>query len=304
MSNDIATRTRALEASPDSVDLLVGLGNALLAARRPAEALPLFQKAVGIRTHDGAAFRGLGQAQLDLDLRDDALASFRQTLSIIPYDRYAAHMVDALSGATGGKAGGYVPDLFDAYASTFDEHLTGPLQYRIPQIIREFLDHPVGNALDLGCGTGLVAEALGNLVAAIDGIDISHQMTRKALERGLYRTLQTGDIVSILAASPDLAGHYDLVIAADVFVYIGPLEAVFAAVAERLAADGRFIFSVEDLAGENLAIRSSGRYAHSPAYIDAVAAQHGLRIFERKPVTIRQERDMPIPGSLYLAVRN
>lgn len=304
MSKDIATRTRALAASPDSVDLLVGLGNALLAARRPTEALPLLQKAVGIRTRDGAAFRGLAQAQLDLDLRDDALASFRRTLSIIPYDKYAAHMVEALSETTSGKIGGYVPDLFDAYANTFDEHLTGPLQYRLPRIIRDLLDRPVHNALDLGCGTGLVAEALGTLVAAIDGIDISHQMTRKALERGLYRALLTGDIVSILATSTYLAGPYDLVIAADVFVYIGPLEAVFSAVVERLAAGGTFIFSVEDLVGESLAIRSSGRYAHSPAYIDAVAAQHGLQIVERKPVTIRQERDMPIPGSLYLAVLN
>lgn len=302
MPRDIASLTLALEAHPGSVDLLTALGNALLADHRAEEALPAFQEALALRPRDGAVLRGLAQCLLDFNRPEDALESFRTLLAVIPYDRYAAHMVSALSGNTDG--GGYVPDLFDAYAQTFDDHLTGPLQYRIPQVIRELLPYPVGTALDLGCGTGLVAEALRDLSGAIDGVDISAQMTRKAHERGLYRTLRTGDIVTVLSSTPELGGPYDLVVAADVFVYVGPLDDVFAAVAERLASGGRFVFSVEDLANGDVAIRSSGRYGHAPAYIAEMLSRHGFSIIEQKPVTIRQERDMPILGSLYVAVRN
>lgn len=308
MTNQVTILTHALEASPRSVELMIALGNALLAARRPDDALPIFQKAVELRGRDGAALRGLAQTQLDLDLRADALESFRLVSAIIPYDRYAAHMVQALSGNFGG-VGSYVPDLFDTYAQTFDEHLTGALQYRIPAIIRDWLNgsstpRPLGVALDLGCGTGLVAAALDGMVSAIDGIDISIQMTRKAAERGIYRTLKTGDLVNVLTGSPELAGPYDLVIAADVFVYVGQLDPVFVAIAERLESGGTFMFSVEDLAGEGFAVRSSGRFSHSVGYVHDLAAQHGFSRIERQQVAIRQDRDMPIPGSLYLMVRS
>lgn len=309
MNGDIAALYDALQSSPDSVERLIALGNALLAARRPTDALPLFEKAVTLHARDGSAFRGLAQAQLDLDMPDLALASFRKASSIISYDRYAAYMVAALSGTTGEKAGAYVADLFDAYAPTFDQHLTGPLQYRIPQVISELVasdgkSHRIGTALDLGCGTGLVATALAGMVSAIDGIDISEQMTRRAAELDLYRMLRTGDFVSAMEKSTDFDGPYDLVIAADVFVYVGRLEQVFAATAKRLSQDGKFVFSVEDCRGENPKVRSSGRYAHPQTYVQRIAAQFNLVVIDRRPLTIRQERDMPIPGALYCLTRS
>ncbi|WP_052726194.1 methyltransferase domain-containing protein [Devosia epidermidihirudinis] len=305
MTTDVTTLTQAVQAEPDSAGPLVQLGNALLANNRPAEALTSFEKARDLRPKDGAVLRGLAQSQLDVGLRDDALASFRALHALIPYDRYATYMIGALSGSADARAQSYVPDLFDAYAQTFDEHLTGPLQYRIPEIIRDTLAEiqPIGRVLDLGCGTGLVGVALEGLASAIDGIDISSQMVRKAEERGLYRTLRSGDIVSVLNAATEFAGPYEVIIAADVFVYVGPLDAVFTTVAERLGPDGKFIFSVEDLVIDGLTVRSSGRYAHSVSYITQMAEQHGLEIVERQPVTIRQERDQPIPGSLYLTRR-
>jgi predicted TPR repeat methyltransferase len=301
----IGSLARALAASPRSPEVLIEYGDALVAGNRPAEAVSAFKKALAIRPNDTAAFRGLGQAQVDMGNRSDALKSFRKVLAIVPYDQYAAHMIAALTGTASKSSAGYVPDLFDTYADKFDEHLTGTLQYRIPEAIADLLaDRPsLGTMLDLGCGTGLVGMALKDKTFAMDGIDIAPQMTRKARERDIYRHLRTGDTVEALTSDPNLAGPYDLVTAADVFIYVGPLESTFAAVARILAPTGLFAFSVEAAEGDDVVIRSSGRYSHQADYIRRLSVEHGLTILARRETAIRQERSQPIPGMLYLLTR-
>ena len=290
----------------ESPQAIISRGETLLADGRLVEASEAFAEALRLRPRDSAAWRGLGKAQLDLGDQSAAKASFAQALAIVPYDRYAAHMLASLSGQTDKGATGYVADLFDTYADSFDTHLTSTLQYRIPQAIRSLLAGraPFATVLDLGCGTGLVGAALGDLVAAIDGIDIAPRMVRKAHERGIYRHLLTGDILDSLAADPALRGPYDMIAAADVFVYVGGLEPIFAAVRAILAARGLFVFSVETAPGDGVALRSNGRFAHATAYIERLAEAHGLDILARQQHPIRHERDQPIAGELFLLARN
>lgn len=294
--------SRALALAPRSHDILLELGDALIAGHRADEAVLTFKQALLLRPNDGTTFRGLARAQLDTGNRPDALRSFRKTLAILPYDQYSAHMIAALTGEASKPSAGYVPDLFDTYADQFDEHLTGTLEYRIPGSIRDLLaDRPaLGAMLDLGCGTGLVGAALKDRVAAIDGIDIAPRMTRKARDRDIYRRLRTGDAVEVLAADTALTGPYDLVTAADVFVYVRHLAATFAAVARVLAPRGLFAFTVESAAGDEVMIRSTGRFAHPAPYIQRLASQNGFAILVQQDVPIRQERNQPIPGTLYL----
>ncbi|MGV8831856.1 MAG: methyltransferase domain-containing protein [Devosia sp.] len=291
--------------SADSVQALIARGEACLVDGHPDLAVTAFRQALLLRPRDSAALRGLGKAQLDTGQRTQAIESFAQALALVPYDLYAAHMLAALSGENTKGAAGYVPDLFDTYADNFDAHLTGPLQYRIPQAIHDMLADraPLGSVLDIGCGTGLVGAALNEMVAAIDGIDIAPKMTRKAHERGIYRHLRTGDALEVLALDPELSGPYDLVTAADVFVYIGPLEAVFATVASLLAPGSLFVFSVENTTGEQPSLRSSGRFAHPAPYIARLANQFGFSLSAEQAHPIRQERDQPIAGTLYLLAR-
>ncbi|MBS3847678.1 methyltransferase domain-containing protein [Devosia sp. BSSL-BM10] len=292
-------------STEQSAESLLRRGEACLSDNQPADAKALFEQALGLRPKESAAWRGLGKAQLDLGETDLARQSFATALAIVPYDRYAAHMLAALSGQADRRAAGYVADLFDTYADQFDGHLTDTLGYRIPQVIADLLADrgPFKTMLDLGCGTGLVGATLANVVTTMDGIDIAPKMTRKAHERGIYRHLRTGDTRDILATDNALAGPYDLVTAADVFVYVGPLEATFASVAKILGAKGLFVFSVEDEPGEEIVLRSSGRFAHPQRYVERQADNHGFAIRERLSHPIRQERDRPIPGMLYLMTR-
>lgn len=301
----ISCFTRAQALSPKSHEILFELGNALIAGKRSAEAVSALKKALTLRPNDPATFRSLGQAQLDMGNRADALKSFRKTLSILPYDQFAGHFVTALSGEGTKQAANYVADLFDSYADKFDAHLTGSLEYRVPQAVRDLVADraPFGTVLDLGCGTGLVGVELKDLATAIDGTDIAPLMTRKTLERGIYRHVRTGDTVELLANDPDLAGPYDLVTAGDVFVYVGPLEATFVAVEKVMAPKGLFAFSVETGTDDSVTLGSSGRFSHSSSYIRNLAATHGFAVLIERNAVIRQERNQPILGTLYLLAR-
>lgn len=295
---------RSLSAHPDALEVWNDLGVAQLAIGSPTDAARSFTGALALRPRDTAALRGLARAQLELGQRDEALASFQHALRILPYDKYAAHMVAALSGSTPGASSAYVADLFDTYADQFDDHLTGALQYRLPAIIAERVaPYPLTSLLDLGCGTGLVGAALHPRIAVMDGIDIAPQMVRRARDRGIYRHLRSGELAATLETDPALSGPYDLITAADVFVYLGNLEPAFAAIA-RVASPGSLIaFSVETSSADDITLRANGRFAHSPAYVARLMDERGFAVLEKLDLPIRQERNRPVPGSLYLLKR-
>lgn len=301
-SGHLATAAILPDPAPD---LLTELGEAQLASGAPDAALASFRRALDKRPRDAQALRGLGQSHQLLNNQSEALAAFQAALAVLPYDKYAAHMVAALSGGNEAASAKYIADLFDTYAETFDSHLTETLGYRTPGYIRDLVaPYAPATLLDLGCGTGLVGAALQDRIGTMDGIDIAAQMIRKARERDIYRHLRVGDATTILATDPALSGPYDLVAAGDVFVYLGDLAAIFAATAHVLAPAGLFAFSVETAQDQDIALRTSGRYAHSTAYIARLAAEHGFVTVQQQDMTLRQERNQPVPGTLYLLQRS
>ena len=76
--------------------------------------------------------------------------------------------------------------------------------------------------LDLGCGTGLVAQALAELgFVHIEGFDASANMLEQARSKNVYRALIQGDI---RASDALKSGSYDAAIAVGVFGggHVGP----------------------------------------------------------------------------------
>ncbi len=154
------------------------------------------------------------------------------------------------------------------------------LSYRAPEILRELADLVMPGAenlvaLDLGCGTGLAAEAFVDIAPTMDGIDLSPQMIEKSRARRLYRNLHVADIETGLARA---AAEYDLVLAADTLVYLGDLTATFSAVAQRLKSGGYFLFTVEKSAGPDFELGPKRRWRHSESYIRRIAAAEGFDV--------------------------
>ena len=94
--------------------------------------------------------------------------------------------------------------------------------------------------------------------------------------------------------------RYDVVVAADVLVYLRDPARVAAAVRHVLAPGGLFAFTVETHAGEGVLLGESLRYAHSAACVRSAMA--GLELVQLKEVATRTERRAPVPGLLGIAL--
>jgi SAM-dependent methyltransferase len=114
---------------------------------------------------------------------------------------------------------------YDAFASSYDADFATALGWHYPRAIAAIYleratrqDRPIA---DIGCGTGLVAEALGSPPQDIDGIDISEEMLRKAGQKQLYRRTLRADLTADLAP---IRNGYGAVVSAGTFTsgHLGP----------------------------------------------------------------------------------
>jgi SAM-dependent methyltransferase len=98
--------------------------------------------------------------------------------------------------------------LYGDWAATYDESFGQGWGYVAPQRMAEiYLDEMnAENApiLDIGAGTGLIAEHLGGQPA--DAFDITPQMLEEAAPKGLYRQTILGDLTKPLELEDDSYG--------------------------------------------------------------------------------------------------
>jgi predicted TPR repeat methyltransferase len=281
-------------------------GRTLQMLERHAEALPAYRHAVQCDPALAEAWSLLGQLLKDQPSQHgEARHAFEQAIAHGGDAAVNGYFLAAMAGlaAPATAPAAYVRGLFDHYADDFEPHLLQVLNYRAHEdVVRAaaaLLPAPVDSALDLGCGTGLCGPLLRPLARRLHGVDLSPTMLAQAARRGVYDQLDEADIVQHLQATPQRHG---LVVAADVFIYLGDLAPVFAGVARVLEPRGVFAFSVERCDGDGWRLLPSLRYAHAEAYLRALAAAHGLAVAHLQPVTLREDQRQPVAG-LVLALR-
>jgi len=209
----------------------------------------------------------------------------------------------------------YAKLLFDSYAFHFDSSLER-LQYRVPQLVAEKLltvcaagaQHPCRVAVDLGAGTGLACPGIRAALTSgphstVTGVDVSTKMLAKARQQGCYTNLHTGEMTEFLSGLGEVS--VDLLVAADVLVYVGSLGPLFHAAYRVLRrgedGGGYFIFSVESSPsdeGKGFTLGPRGRYQHSMSYIRAVAEEVGLSVISADRIIPRTDGGVDIQGLL------
>ena len=296
---------QALAAEPDDADAWMHRGIALAELGRHGEALLAFERQSALRPDDAQAWTNRASVLKALSRRDEAAAAYRQAMAHGGDAALNSYYLAALTGADPPRTPPrrYVERLFDDYAETFDAHLVGALGYRAHRLMLEPLQGQARrfrHALDLGCGTGLCGALIRAVAARADGVDLSAAMLAKARALGVYGQLEQADLVAHLGHTDQ---RHDLVVAADVFIYVGALEAVFSGVQRVLEPGGTFCFSAEQATGDaDFELRPSLRYAHSERYLRAVAAQSGFDVERMVSQPIREDQRRPIPG-LYAYLR-
>jgi predicted TPR repeat methyltransferase len=113
---------------------------------------------------------------------------------------------------------------YDGWSATYDSDFAGPQEYLLPGHVADAFAAAggTGPVLDVGAGTGLVAERLAHhAIGPIDGVDISPEMLAKASEKRLYTRLFEGNILNWIDA-PDAS--YAGIVSSGTFTlgHVGP----------------------------------------------------------------------------------
>lgn len=251
-----------------------------------------------IHFHLGDLLRRDGRA-------DEAEAAFARYLVLDPEDCMGAGIKLSLMGR-GVKAHAmtqnYVRSLFDQYAPRFDKALVEDLHYSTPNrlasaIFETYRGGVWGRALDLGCGTGLSMAPLRESVGYAEGIDLSPRMIDEARAKNLYDALHVCGIEEFLNRP---LPPYDLILAADVFVYVGRLDDIFKGAARALGCNGALAFSVQNTSAEPYILGEDHRYAHGARYIEDCANAANLKKMYSESTILRHDAGSPVKGELYI----
>ncbi len=287
-----------------------GLGLLLVEANRHREALHHLHTAAQLNPANLDGWLELAECQRHLGDLEAAKKSIDAVLAQDPQHSVARYRRDWYDGVQPDTMPPeLITRLYEKMSGTFDEHLVERLGYRLPAQIKTALtpwltefesqQHKKPRVIDLGCGTGLFGIEIRPLAGELIGVDLSGAMLDAARARGIYDALTASDATSFLSG---FNGTADLITAADVLIYVGGLGPLFTQVAARLAIGGRFAFSVEtpDHLIDGFRIEATGRFAHSAAYIEQLAATNSLRAVTREKTVIRSEYAQPVHGYLFI----
>ena len=237
-----------------------------------------------------------------------ALTAYRAAAKFDPEDYHGAKLHLARLGegeAAPTMTATYVRRLFDQYAPDFDVSLLQFLGYRGPAVLLEALTGvrgaplQFGAVLDLGCGTGLAGEAFRPLCQRLVGVDVSPEMVELAGKKDVYDRLVAAELLEFLTS--DEPGQYDLVLAADVFVYCADLGPIAAAVSRVLAPGGLFAFTVEAHEGPGVILQPTLRYAHDSEHVCMALQAASLRLASIESNSTRLEMGHWVPGLVVVA---
>jgi predicted TPR repeat methyltransferase len=307
---------KAIAFDPECGQAYQGLCQSLAARGRSAEAIEAGRRGIQLEPNSVDAHNAMAIAFERAGRKNEAAVCYRTAARLQPDVQRWKYNVAAFSeskDAPPAAPADYLTGLFGEYAASFDNHLVGELKYRVPEqllaAVRSVLDAGSADSagpldvrsrgqfaldiLDLGCGTGLVGQLFKPLARSLVGVDLVPQMIQRARERNIYDSLHEAEINSFLANSADAV---DLILAADVFIYIGDLSSIFPQVSRILRPGGLFAFSIESQEEPGYRLRMSRRYTHSVEYVRELARTCGLTEASVQEQALRQEDGKDVAG--------
>ena len=329
---------KAIAIKPDYAEAHSNLGLALQQLEKLEAAMESYHKAIAIKPDYAEAHSNLGVALKDSGKLEEAVESFSRALELMPANATASialsqtlygisardaerarelalHVTaafpkdDILRRGVGGIAPTvdyspeaerlYTTSIFKNFAKTFDVTL-GKLLYDMPEKLARAACTVDGGAdldiLDAGCGTGLCGVHLRARARRMVGVDLSANMLAEARGKGLYDDLVEADLVTFIENNP---ASFDVVLAADVLIYIGDVAPLAQAAYLALRPGGVCAVSAESLdgdAGSPFLLSPSGRYQHTEQYVRETFTTAGFTVDPPQKTSVRLENAVPIPA--------
>lgn len=290
----IVTWFKQWDKAKDIIKNNFELGQRHLSLGNLNDALLRFKFVVWLDPNHANAWYHLGATYMAKGNRGKAAVAFRKALELKPGNEEALYLLTVASGKIQTREGmprrmpvGLAREYFDSIAEAYTEdQLYGKYEghNELCNAIRSFLvpgriDHQI---LELGIGTGMCGPLLRDVAAHISGVDLSGEMLAEAAkvvdEKGekIYNALIKRELHEFLQEAQE--GAYDIVMAANVFGYIGALEDVFTHAARVLKPKGLFAFTADVLAdGDGYAFDpEETKFRFAKTYLQELARANGL----------------------------
>ena len=305
MEEAISNYCRALKLVPDDIDCLYNLAGCYTQIEKFIDALACYQKVLDLQPDHRSALSNTAFLYHKTGEGEKAIKFYSLLLEIDPEDNSARHMLSSLKGEHRNTAPhSYIKEVFDSYSDHYEDSLINKLEYALPGRLLELIGKASDrkefhSVIDLGCGTGLCGEVLAPYCYKLHGIDLSESMVAIAETKQIYHELLIGDIETLIETRR--SEQYDLILAADVFAYLGQLDSLFRDIGRLIKKDGLFCFSAENLPSETVEFKlmKSGRFAHSNSYVKRLARDYGWSVLSSDLLDLRKESDRWIQGAFY-----
>ena len=296
----------AMYIDPGYEDALTNLCQEQTRQGKTVEAALSFFSAYVLHPTPEKSKKMLGTAYYSLGRIAEAAKIYQSWLEDDPDNPIARHLLASCSGrdVPDRASDAYLEMQFDNTAQDFDSKMIESLAYSIPEMTgRSLIDLaiPPGSltVLDAGCGTGLCGPHLAPFAKHLVGADLSGKSLMLAAEKEVYGELVKMEIVAYLTAK---AATFDLVVAADTFIYFGSLAPFLRAAEKALEPAGLLIASIEEcLADSDFVLNPSGRYSHSRGYVEKSFAAAGFKLQSVTAVDIRLDLGKPAKGLFLIA---
>lgn len=299
----IKTYKRILEISPGDIDSLYNLGCCYKDQGDHQNAISTYHEVLQRQPDHPPTLNNIAYLYHKTGNLEEAKKHYSHLLAQHPDHNSAKYMLASLEGQELESAPGeYVKEVFDTYSDHYEQSLINELHYDVPNKMHYhftslYPEKPTFmKGLDLGCGTGLAASVFKRYCTSLTGVDISSKMLKIAAEKDYYDDLYDMDITEFLKQSNST---FDFIIAADVFTYLGALEATFAALQSSSANNAILCFSVETAESKGVQLRETGRFAHSTTYIQTLAKAKGWSLKAHFQENLRKERGQWIEGTIF-----
>ena len=292
---------QAIFLRPNYAEAHHNLGNVNVELGQLEEAESNFKNAIHHKPNLACAHYNLGKLYIDTGQTDNAKNCFEKTLEFNPSDMFGA----ALQLARLGKRA--IPEKTpEAYMKEFykqksqltvseevyrGHHMIEDAFKSIKNINKEL------NILDLGCGTGGLADIFRPFSERLVGVDLSPEMILEAEKKDVYDELHRMDLLLFLKSQPK---NYDIIVAGAVLIHFSGLEQIFKLIVSRLEKSGRFLFTIFEEKEKEKHLNSFLLYSHSEQYVSALTNDFGLQITYKKNDIHEFHKGKPIQGIAYV----
>jgi predicted TPR repeat methyltransferase len=297
---------KTLIINKDNVCILLALSEVYLHLGKISKSIYILKRATRLSPTNSELYRLLADIYYYQGKYKASAYAVQRVLQLCPDETQLKHVIDSRLGNTTPKPSeSYVVGLFDGYAESFEDNLVCMLEYKahtelVNYLLRQqILPNNLDRVLDLGCGTGLLGQALLECckISELVGVDLSANMLVQCRAKNIYHELRNEDLIQYLQK---VASSIDLIVSTDVLIYLGDLDAVFAGCYKCLKPGGYLCVSVESMFFGNYKITSSGRYKHSLSYIKSLYKKYHFSKMNHQAIDLRKESGNMVKGYLVL----